>query len=168
MILIDFLPPPPALLARVLALRAESKGKPMSSVGPSWHSEKTLLEDPEIGALVWASFESVLTAAARVGLLPAATLQAQAWANVLETGASHRVHAHPGALVSAVYYLSAGSRFVFELAPGGPSTYLKPTAGLLVAFPGELSHYVEPHEEEAFPRVSIALNVRAAPKKGEQ
>jgi uncharacterized protein (TIGR02466 family) len=108
------------------------------------------------------------------------------WANVFEPGASNRVHFHPGAFWSGVYYVNDGRRTAEEEVggdlvlhspheavslmyapdvhirlPNGPrltSTFaVKPRKGLGVIFPSWLMHEVEPYRGTAI-RISIAFN----------
>jgi uncharacterized protein (TIGR02466 family) len=106
----------------------------------------------------------------------------EAWANVSEPGAFNMPHVHGGTFWSAVYYVSAGEGEGGQLvlhdprmpalrmhAPGvrfngaGPElkAEIKPKAGLMVLFPGWLSHSVEPWEGTG-ERISVAMNIRAA------
>lgn len=106
----------------------------------------------------------------------------EAWANVSESGAFNMPHVHGGTFWSAVYYVSVGKGEGGQLvlhdprmpalrmhAPGvrfagaGPElkAEISPKAGLMVLFPGWLSHSVEPWEGSA-ERISIAMNIRAA------
>jgi uncharacterized protein (TIGR02466 family) len=108
---------------------------------------------------------------------------AEAWANVSESGHYNRSHVHGGSYWSAVYYVRVGEGAGGELllhdprmpalrmhAPnlrfkdGGTELLakIKPKAGLMILFPAWLSHSVDPWEGgEA--RISIAMNIRAAP-----
>ena len=105
-----------------------------------------------------------------------------AWANVSSEGAFNMPHVHGGSYWSAVYYVRVGEGEGGELvlhdprmpglrmhAPGiafrnmGPElkAELKPRAGLMVLFPGWLSHSVEPWRGSG-ERISVAMNIRAA------
>lgn len=109
-----------------------------------------------------------------------------AWANVGTAGAANRAHVHGGAFWSAIYYVRVGAGEGGELVlhdprlPGllmhapelhfrgaGPelSVPIKPKAGMMVLFPAWLSHSVEPWEGME-PRISIAMNIRAASARG--
>jgi uncharacterized protein (TIGR02466 family) len=110
------------------------------------------------------------------------------WANVNEHGNSNQSHWHPGAFLSAVYYVdngyagsldpALGGELVFidprmpylrmrtpDLRHTGPDesydeqeTWMRPRQGLLVAFPSFLSHSVRPYHGRGT-RISIAINM---------
>jgi uncharacterized protein (TIGR02466 family) len=104
-----------------------------------------------------------------------------AWANISGPGAFNMPHVHGGTYWSAVYYVRVGEGEGGELVlhdprmPGlrmhaphlrfnnpGPElkAEIKPKEGLLVLFPGWLSHSVEPWEGSG-ERISVAMNIRA-------
>lgn len=106
----------------------------------------------------------------------------EAWGNVSEAGAFNMPHVHGGTFWSAVYYVAVGEGEGGQLvlhdprmpalrmhAPGirfngaGPElkAEIAPRAGLMVLFPGWLSHSVEPWEGKG-ERISVAMNIRAA------
>jgi uncharacterized protein (TIGR02466 family) len=106
----------------------------------------------------------------------------EAWANVSEPGGFNMPHIHGGTYWAAVYYVCVGDGEGGQLvlhdprmpalrmhAPGvrfkgaGPELRvdIKPKAGLMVLFPGWMSHSVEPWEGSG-ERISIAMNIRAA------
>lgn len=113
------------------------------------------------------------------------------WANVSPAGASNQVHAHPGCVWSAVFYVDDGGdpeggplvlhdpRFPMNrmaapdlvFAADGLEEQTKveiaPTPGRLVAFPSWLMHSVKPHGGPR-DRISIALNVMAIPVRPEK
>lgn len=114
------------------------------------------------------------------------------WANVSPPGASNQMHAHPGAIWSAVYYVDdgyAGStdrglggelvlydpRFPmnkmyaadFALLDSGGQVQsieqiLRPAAGTMVVFPAWLMHAVRPYMGIG-ERISVAINLMVAP-----
>lgn len=105
----------------------------------------------------------------------------EAWANVSGPGAFNMPHVHGGTYWAAVYYVRVGTGEGGQLvlhdprmpglrmhAPGmrfrnlGPElrAEVKPREGLLVLFPGWLSHSVEPWQGDG-ERISIAMNIRA-------
>ena len=110
------------------------------------------------------------------------------WANVLPAGAVNQMHAHPGALWLAVYYVDDGGepdngartlldpRFPMNrmgandlvFADGGvveePTVHIQPVPGRMVIFPSWLMHGVKPHQG-ARDRVSIAINIMAVPAR---
>jgi hypothetical protein len=106
----------------------------------------------------------------------------EAWANISGPGAFNMPHVHGGSFWAAVYYVRAGEGQGGELvlhdprmpalrmhAPGlrfrnaGPElrAEIRPRSGLMVLFPGWLSHSVETWDGPG-ERISIAMNIRAA------
>ena len=97
----------------------------------------------------------------------------QAWLNTTTQGQFHHRHAHPGSLVSGVYYLEAceSDRIMFFRSgyqrikfPQGSfnpynseSWWIPVSAGDLILFPSELEHHV-PTLETDTRRVSLAFN----------
>ena len=95
-----------------------------------------------------------------------------AWVNLLRDGGYNKVHNHPGAVWSAVYYVSVGE---LDPEPGGNGDFefmdprpgnihgskkiIKPEAGLLIMFPSWLHHYVNPYRGGG-ERISIAFNMK--------
>ena len=105
-----------------------------------------------------------------------------AWANVSSEGAFNMPHVHGGTFWSAVYYVRVGDGEGGQLVLHDPrmpglrmhapglrfrnmgaelKAELKPRAGLMVLFPGWLSHSVEPWRSPD-ERISVAMNIRAA------
>jgi uncharacterized protein (TIGR02466 family) len=106
-----------------------------------------------------------------------------AWANVNRAGDANKMHHHPGAFWSGVYWVSmdesAGGgelelsdprgvmptlyapQLSFGL-PGclsaGGSDFISPSPGVLVLFPAWLQHAVRPHASRQ-PRISVAFNL---------
>ena len=110
----------------------------------------------------------------------------ESWANVSGPGAFNFPHVHGGTYWAAVYYVRVGDGQGGQLvlhdprmpglrmhAPGlrfrnmGPELRadIKPKEGLMVLFPGWLSHSVEPWQG-AGERISVAMNIRAAGPHG--
>jgi len=100
-----------------------------------------------------------------------------AWANVNRAGHSNRMHAHPGATWSGVYYVDAGGEakgsalYMSDPAPARTGAFfpdlasnvlIRPASGLMVVFPSYLQHGVQPHRGDR-PRISIAFNARKNP-----
>jgi uncharacterized protein (TIGR02466 family) len=106
-----------------------------------------------------------------------------AWANVNRAGDVNRVHHHPGAFWSGVYWVSMdpddeGGQFEVHdprgvmatlyapqlrfALPGclaaGSTDYVTPKPGVMVLFPAWLQHAVRPHSS-AQPRISVAFNL---------
>jgi uncharacterized protein (TIGR02466 family) len=109
-------------------------------------------------------------------------LRLQAWAMVMNKGDYTIPHDHSESHISGVYYLDAGdanmdqfpnSGLLAFLDPRGglpkipglelyPSTFtVQPQTGVLVMFPGFLTHYVHPYQG-THSRVSISFNVRVS------
>ena len=109
-----------------------------------------------------------------------------AWANVSGPGAFNMPHVHGGTYWAAVYYVRVGEGDGGQLvlhdprmpglrmhAPGirfsnmGPDVRaeIKPKEGLLVMFPGWLSHSVEPWLGSG-EKISVAMNIRALAEWG--
>lgn len=118
------------------------------------------------------------------------------WANVFEPGAFNRLHYHPGAFWSGVYYVSDGRRNVdqevggdlvlhspheglssmyapdvhIKLPDGQPllSTFsIRPRPGLGVIFASWLMHEVDPYSGSGV-RISIAFNFSLTSGSGSQ
>lgn len=96
----------------------------------------------------------------------------ECWFNILSTGGWNMPHTHP-AWWSGVLYISGdfdvpGGNIMF-LNPvplsqrgGYPSSMtVEPQPGLLVLFPGHLSHMVTPYQGQE-PRVSVSFNIDPA------
>lgn len=114
------------------------------------------------------------------------------WANVSQAGASNQFHTHPGAYWSAVYYVddgyggseddSLGGELILldprmpmirmaapdlrfrrpGQAPEDHQKWFRPKSGMIVIFPGGLSHAVQPYQGDR-ERISIAINLSAVP-----
>jgi uncharacterized protein (TIGR02466 family) len=105
-----------------------------------------------------------------------------AWANINRAGDANRMHHHPAAYWSGVYWVAAGGPDeggeleVFDprgVLPGfyapelrirmsgylsaGSTDYVTPKAGLMVIFPAWLQHAVRVHHSPD-PRISVAFN----------
>ena len=89
---------------------------------------------------------------------------------MLRDGGYNKPHNHPGAVWSAVYYVSSGDPYPdppdngnFEfMDPRGGNLHggkeiVRPEPGLLMVFPAWLFHYVNPYHGEG-ERISIAWN----------
>ena len=159
-----------------------------SNVG-GWHSSADLWDwpEPEMRALCdWVKLGAQDLTATVVPLQPGDDVNVMpyggAWVNLLRDGGYNKVHNHPGAVWSAVYYVAAGEpdpsvpgNGLFEFMdprPGnihGGKEIIRPEAGLLMVFPAWLYHYVNPYHGKG-ERISIAFNmnvevVRTAPRR---
>jgi uncharacterized protein (TIGR02466 family) len=173
----------------ILARRQSDAGVVRSNVN-SWHSGEDLLrwggQNVQVLARTFAQICSGVTE------LPVETgggtrqWVVRMWANVSEPGASNRLHYHPGAFWSGVYYVSDGREAVDQeiggdlvlhsphegislmyapdvriKLPNGqpllPTFSIRPRPGLGVIFPSWLMHEVDPYSGNGV-RISIAFN----------
>ncbi len=161
----------------VLGRERSDAGLGRSNVG-GWHSRADLWDwpEPEIRELCdWvrraAEDYTAEVAPVRAGDEIRISPYGGAWANLLRDGGYNKVHNHPGAVWSAVYYVAGGSPrggeegngdFEFmDPRPGnihGGKHVVKPEAGLLILFPAWLHHYVNPYRGDS-ERISIAFNM---------
>ena len=112
------------------------------------------------------------------------------WANINRAGDSNQNHWHPGSYLSFVYYVDDGYAGSADKALGGElvfvdprmpflrmrtpylrtrqpngaveehETWIRPYAGLLIAFPSFVPHSVRPYRGKG-ERISIAINMIA-------
>jgi uncharacterized protein (TIGR02466 family) len=185
-----------ALSDVILARRSSAQSMLVSNVG-GWQSKQDLVQ--------WGGSAASTLAAHVTGLCnsvvsrmhapgdPQVQWACEMWANVNENGNSNQSHWHPGAFLSAVYYVDSGyggssdpalgGELVFidprmpylrmrtpDLRHSGPDgsadeqeTWMRPRPGLLVAFPSFLSHSVRPYHGYGT-RISIAINMIAQDK----
>jgi hypothetical protein len=83
------------------------------------------------------------------------------WLNAMPPGSSTSRHSHAenDELLSGVYYVTAPANsgdICFQDGPFG--VRVTPSAGLLLLFPPDLLHWVEPHRGEGL-RLSVAFNL---------
>ncbi len=167
----------------ILEREAAQPSDDFANVG-GWHSKMDLWEwpHPEIQQLKPQILEAArhMMAVAAGGQLPAGRVAVRAWANVSRRGNYHRLHNHPNAAWSGVYYVDAGGSApeqplsgVLELcdprpftemihAPGDPygkRAVFPAEAGTMVLFPSWLYHFVNPFVGDG-QRISIAFNVQ--------
>ena len=171
----------------VLRHEREGPGAALTNVG-GWHSEPGTLGfcGPAGEQLVQRILAATDEATARLYAdfdRPPARLawSLTAWANVNRRGDYNKMHTHPGATWSGVYYIDDGqpdadagataihlgdpcptrtASFFPELT--ATSILFPPTPGLMILFPGYMPHAVQPHRGDR-PRISIAFNVRKDP-----
>ena len=185
-----------ALLSAILARKAADPGIARSNI-LGWHSDTEMLRGggEPARALGLATLQLCGAHTHDRGLggtgRPRYEMGLEMWANVSPAGASNQVHAHPGCVWSAVYYVDDGGdlesgklvlhdpRYPMNrmaapdlvFAAGGEAEEMKyeiaPSPGKLVAFPSWLMHGVKPHEGPRA-RVSVALNVLAIPVRPEK
>lgn len=163
----------------VLEHEKSDPGVGHSNVG-GWHSSADLWDwpEPEMRELcAWVTRAAEDLTGTVVPVQPGDSIRAVpyggAWANLLRDGGYNKVHNHPGAVWSAVYYVSTGTPAAhppgngcFEFMdprPGnihGGKEILPPEAGLLLMFPAWLYHYVNPFHGTG-ERISLAFNMNA-------
>lgn len=161
----------------VLAREKRDPGIRHSNYG-GWHSSPDLWDwqEPEFRDLcAWVIRAGEDLTASVVPVRPddeiKVTPYGGAWVNLLRDGGYNKIHNHPGAVWSAVYYVAAGvadpsipGNGVFEFMdprPGnihGGKEVIQPEAGLLMVFPAWLYHYVNPFHGTG-ERISIAFNM---------
>lgn len=183
-----------ALGQAVRARRDASPGIQRSNFG-GWHSDTEMVKWGGAPAreLALKTLETcarfTTDAALAQGAQPRYEFGIEMWANISPAGASNQMHAHPGSLWSAVYYLDDGGdaaegslvlldpRFPMNRAhaadllfvgPGGAreesNVKIAPEPGLLLIFPSWLMHGVGPHAGPR-DRISVAMNIMAAPAR---
>jgi len=175
-----------ALEAVIRSRRSEHPGLALSNRGgwQSTHDFAAWSGEAGHALLRWAVELASAHAQRSDGSPPRWTVEA--WANVSGPGAFNMPHVHGGTYWAAVYYVRVGEGEGGQLvlhdprmpglrmhAPGmrfrniGPELRadIKPKEGLLVLFPGWLSHSVEPWQGEG-ERISVAMNIRAASPHG--
>jgi hypothetical protein len=138
----------------ILGREASGGGLKVSNVG-GWHSAPDLQAWPDepVRSLV----ERIRTALGKVG---AQGSRIQAWANVMRKGSFHLAHRHGESAWSGVYYVDPGDGpgGRIQFARGRVTRTILPRVGLILVFPGDLLHSVEPYEG-ARPRISVAFNL---------
>lgn len=171
-----------ALGQQILAKREEDQGLKLSNRG-GWQSAHDFVRwSGEAGlSVINRACELATEHVVRIQGAPV-RWSVDAWANVSGPGAFNMPHVHGGTYWAAVYYVRVGDGEGGELvlhdprmpglrmhAPGvrfknlGPEVkaQIKPEEGLLVLFPGWLSHSVEPWQGSG-ERISVAMNIRVA------
>ncbi|HEX8192158.1 MAG TPA: putative 2OG-Fe(II) oxygenase [Allosphingosinicella sp.] len=96
-----------------------------------------------------------------------------AWALIFGSGGRQRIHHHPGAWLTGVYYVSAATRSGgairigplperLGIDPPWPVSEVQPEAGTLILFPSYVPHETVP-PGDGNERISVAFDVTAAP-----
>ena len=183
------------LLAAIAKKRSESHGIKRSNEG-GWHSDTDMLEWG--GAAAQKLAETAISVAKKMSHFEGASVndfnwQTKMWANVTEAGGLNTLHAHPGNLWAAVFYLDMGKtegetqdsggnfyledpRFPlvsmhnpgFRLLDGSGrpqqiQTQLKLKEGNMIVFPAWLRHGVHAYKGDE-QRISVAMNIDAQPR----
>jgi uncharacterized protein (TIGR02466 family) len=180
-----------AELEEVILTRRENDDGMVRSNVTSWHSDEGFIRwgGPHAQFLA-KSFANICSGVTEMPSEAGANLRrwvVRMWANVFEEGAFNRLHFHPGAFWSAVYYVSDGREMGDEDVGGNlvlhsphesvssmyaPDVHIKlpngerlsstlavrPRPGLGVIFPSWLMHEVDPYRGKRT-RISIALNL---------
>jgi len=168
----------------ILAHEQTHPSAELSNVG-GWHSQSGRLEfcGPAGARLVQHMQEMTEEATRRLYAQYARPADSvswtlSAWANINRSGDYNKMHTHPGATWSGVYYVDTGGETegtalsLSDPAPARTNSFfpqlltstvmIRPAPGLMVLFPSYLQHGVTPHKGER-PRISIAFNVRKEP-----
>lgn len=180
-------------LRQIILARERREASQQHANAGGWHSQRDLLDwaDPVVGRLRAHLLEAVdhmarcamsVTRRAEAGAADVGPLTIKAWANISRRGNYHRIHNHPRACWSGVYYVAVGSgapdhplsglleimdpRPFTEMVntpgePFGQKLAIAPEAGTIVIFPSWIYHFVNPYQGEG-ERISIAFNVAAA------
>jgi uncharacterized protein (TIGR02466 family) len=172
---------------RILEHARKSPSKDLTNVG-GWHSETGRLEfcgqagERLVAHMREMTEEATLRVYAGFGKSPERlNWTLHAWANVNAAGDFNKMHTHPGATWSGVYYVDTGSSdradegTPLHLSDPNPSrtsiffpelsssnVLIKPEPGLMILFPSYVPHGVLPHRGDR-ERISIAFNVRKEP-----
>jgi len=175
------------VLAQVIletARKYPSEGK--SNVG-GWRSRNDLFhwavpEVTEIGNWILDCARQIIEASAQPDRYRG-KLNMVGWATVCRTGNYNAPHIHPESAWSGVYYIDSGDpdrtiplSSCLELldprtaaggahTPGDPFGHpvrIAPQAGMLIFFPGWLTHWVHPHSGPR-ERIAISFNISAVP-----
>lgn len=172
------------LMETITGLQRASNGIERSNVG-GWHSgvDFLRLQTPSVVELN-KRIREFITGLNQGVFVPRLRDQAGAfgvegWANVLAYGQYNKLHTHPNAFWSGVYYVNGNEKVdghplsgKLELVDPRPGAHfpsadlmglygrvlLQPSAGQMVIFPSWLQHLVHPNFSES-PRVSVAFNV---------
>ena len=171
------------LKALILKESREEQGVARSAVG-GWQSAGDLFARnlppvnslrSQICAAVLQFLQALRCPTRSAGIKP----DISGWANVCRNGHFHRAHTHPGAMLSGVYYIQAGTRdaahpaagllelidprptptelsALFQL--GGQREVILPQTLHLVLFPSTLMHYVNTYVGDE-PRISVGFNI---------
>ncbi|MFT5693421.1 MAG: hypothetical protein ACI92E_002759 [Oceanicoccus sp.] len=180
-----------ALANLILAKEKADTGITRSNAG-GWHSQTDLMtwDDPAI-RILQGRIEKMTGAMTRgVTVADKSTslfnFKVDSWANINRHGGYNRVHNHPNAMWSGVYYVSpgdpddswpengklemvdprAGINMMYQDGTVMAARYMiDPVPGLMIMFPSWLQHFVHPFYGQG-ERISIAFNIVADEIKG--
>lgn len=161
-------------LRRIILERAAADPGVHKSNAGGWQSEADLetWPEPEPKQFIALVHELVgeLVSATSQGQRTAKEITIRAWANVNRKGDYNKLHHHPNNTWSGVYYVAAGKEVEGrpdsgsiefqdprQANPNPLSLAHKPVAGLILAFPSWLFHWVNPYLGEG-ERISISFN----------
>lgn len=171
----------------ILEFARRNPTKELTNVG-GWHSEPGRLEfcGPAGQRLIRHMYEMVEEATNRLHAefdrpRTPSSWTLSAWANVNGPGDYNKMHTHPGATWSGVYYVDAGESHAegegtaIHLSDPNPARtnlffpeisssniMFKPEPGLMILFPSYVPHAVPPHRGDG-QRISVAFNLRKEP-----
>lgn len=178
-----------ALLKEIAKRRANEPGLDNRATRYGWQSERDLFRRREpahqklalaVNRIIGQAIEELWPP----GALTDTALIANGWVNINPPGGYNAPHIHPDTLISGTYYVSVpavganpvGGAIEFNV----PHPTLKmsnvvvtpmlaervrvmPEPGLVLLFPGTLSHWVHPNDSDG-DRVSISFNAVIRPK----
>lgn len=139
----------------IMILAARGRSGPSLNQG-GWKSTDTFLASYRAQVPAIAALADYLRE--MIGAKPTAS-----WAMANANGSHHRRHQHRGAIVSIVYYVTAGDPLtptIWECQDGSHMEVI-PHPGRLVICPGEMWHRVPAYPGET-PRITIAADFRNA------
>ncbi len=145
----------PELEEAILILAERGRSSPSLNRG-GWKSTDQFLTSYRSQVPAIAAFADCLQQ--MIGARPTAS-----WAMVNINGSAHRRHQHRGAIVSTVFYVTAGDPLtptVWECLDKSQMEVV-PHPGRLVICPGEMWHHVPTYTGET-PRITIAADFRRA------
>lgn len=159
------------------ALERLRRDRPALAPGEGWQSRQDLHELAAFGGLVSCIRRAGAGVLRFLHIGPHAFEVTGCWANVLASGASHRLHSHPNNFLSGVYYLrtSAGADTINFHDPRSQTAIIRPPVtaltvhntdqvvvrvsnGMLLLFPAYLQHSVDANTS-GHERISISFNL---------
>lgn len=145
------------------------------NIGNTTSKNRRILQSDELTCLR-ASIQTGLDEYVKSIIAPSDNVEfkiTQSWLNFTKQGQFHHKHAHPGSLISGVYYVSTDDddrimfyRSGFQRIKFNPASYnpwnsdswwIPVKSGELILFPSELEHSVPPIQTD-HERISLAFN----------